>query len=73
MTDKETPVVHAEHAYELWRGRHLVGYEVKVKCPFCDKFHFHGIGEGSRLSHCLDRERRGTYYITYNRIERKQI
>lgn len=25
-------------------------------CPFCKKFHHHGIGEGHRIAHCSNEE-----------------
>ena len=30
--------------------------QLKVWCPFCDKWHYHGYPEGHRVAHCGDVE-----------------
>lgn len=31
-------------------------------CPLCKKEHFHGVDDGHRGSHCLDRKASATFY-----------
>jgi hypothetical protein len=35
----------------------------RFKCPWCDRWHYHGEGEGPRASHCDVPEAPGTYFI----------
>lgn len=30
--------------------------QMVVKCPFCNKKHYHGPGEGWRATHCVDKQ-----------------
>ena len=35
---------------------HQVKNQLVFDCPKCGKQHYHGLGEGHRLSHCLSKD-----------------
>lgn len=34
-----------------------------IRCPYCRKRHYHGIGEGHRVAHCLVKDANNIGYI----------
>ena len=38
------------------------GWDVP-KCPYCGARHYHGSGDGLRLSHCPDSKKKSRYYL----------
>ena len=56
---KEYELVNGKKYAILWRKK---GSDLTDKCPFCEKKHAHGEGEGHRVAHCMDRYRRGKFY-----------
>ena len=51
----------------------VVGYSWRIKCPFCNRFHWHGAGNvlqnpapwclGHRAAHCATEGPHGDYYL----------
>lgn len=38
------------------------GVQLKVYCEHCGGYHYHGLGDGHRIAHCMDRT--SDYYRT---------
>ena len=57
MEPKNIPISNS-FLYEL-EEQYNNGKTVKIKCPFCEKYHIHGSAEGWRSSHC----QKGEYFI----------
>lgn len=52
----DVPVFIGELRDELEGG-------IKIWCPHCKEWHYHGQGEGSRQAHCMDGPLEGKRYI----------
>ena len=56
----EKYAIHKKVEYENLQGKNIPillqkkGKNETFDCPFCNKIHYHGIGEGHRLPHCAD-------------------
>lgn len=66
MTEENTPLIKAlprpEGGFMFW-------------CPYCKKWHYHGIGEGHRIAHCHNSPYNKTGYIikSFTKKEMKKI
>jgi hypothetical protein len=75
MTNKNLPVLRGF----TFEGNGYIG--IKVFCPFCDKFHSHGWGEGEtkpagRSPHCTTRGEHypnGYWIAPFKKMDQKDI
>jgi hypothetical protein len=42
---EDVPVLSAERVNAV---------QLKIHCEYCNKAHYHGLGDGHRVAHCLD-------------------
>lgn len=57
--DNSIPTVYVQSATALWWA---------ILCPYCQKIHYHGHGEGHRVGHCVRGKSNAGYFIV-NRLE----
>ena len=65
MSETDAPVLSAVPRED--------GYGLKVWCDFCDRWHYHGFGEGHRIAYCHNPHHSVWAAITMNRPTYRSI